>query len=295
MRIAIASSGLGHVARGIETWAEDTALAIRKLGMRNEAEEGEEHPTFNIQHSTSNGRRGMGVMEGEMDREGGTRSSECGMRNAELGRREGQEARGKGARPAGDGPQTTDYGLQTTDCGMRSNDGLREAEGSSQCSVFGVQLEVTLFAAGKVERAVAGRCTLTTDHCSLSTPLQLVVLPCMRRSSRLARFLARVSPGFAWRWGLKSAYGWEQFTFWRRLEPELRRGGFDILHVQDPMLAYWCRRARLAGRLKTQEILAHGTEERAEFLSQFECVQHLTPWHLEQSEKGRKNMESRGE
>jgi hypothetical protein len=52
------------------------------------------------------------------------------------------------------------------------------------------------------------------------------------------------------------------------------------------MLAFWCRRARLAGRLKTQEILAHGTEESAEFLSQFECVQHLTPWHLAQSEKG---------
>jgi len=28
MRIAVASSGLGHVARGIETWAQDTASAL---------------------------------------------------------------------------------------------------------------------------------------------------------------------------------------------------------------------------------------------------------------------------
>lgn len=28
MRVAVASSGLGHVARGIETWAKDTAEAL---------------------------------------------------------------------------------------------------------------------------------------------------------------------------------------------------------------------------------------------------------------------------
>ena len=99
----------------------------------------------------------------------------------------------------------------------------------------------------------------------------------------MARVAARVTPGFAWRWGLKSAYGWEQFTFWLHLHKRLVDGRFDILHVQDPMLAFWCRRARLAGRIATTEILAHGTEEPADVLAQFECVQHLAPWHLEQS------------
>lgn len=32
LRIAIVSSGLGHVARGIETWAADTARALREMG-----------------------------------------------------------------------------------------------------------------------------------------------------------------------------------------------------------------------------------------------------------------------
>jgi 1,2-diacylglycerol 3-alpha-glucosyltransferase len=34
LRIAIASSGLGHIARGVETWAEDTARALLRAGQR---------------------------------------------------------------------------------------------------------------------------------------------------------------------------------------------------------------------------------------------------------------------
>lgn len=32
MRIAVASSGLGHVARGIEAWADDLAAALHQRG-----------------------------------------------------------------------------------------------------------------------------------------------------------------------------------------------------------------------------------------------------------------------
>ena len=105
------------------------------------------------------------------------------------------------------------------------------------------------------------------------------VLPCLRRSSPTARQLAALFPRGAWRWGLTSAYGWEQLSFWLRLWPRLRRARFDLLHVQDPMLAWWCRCFRRAHLVTTQEILAHGTEESAEFLAQFEYVQHLAPWH----------------
>ena len=92
-------------------------------------------------------------------------------------------------------------------------------------------------------------------------------------------------PGFMWRWGLKDGYGLEQFTFWRHLREHIQKGQFDILHVQDPMIAFWCRRARKAGRLHTCEILAHGTEEPLSFLSQFDFLQHLAPWHLKQAQE----------
>ncbi|MCX7590742.1 MAG: glycosyltransferase family 4 protein, partial [Kiritimatiellae bacterium] len=113
--------------------------------------------------------------------------------------------------------------------------------------------------------------------------LEIVVVPCLQRREQRTQRLARVCPGFMWRWGLKSAYGWEQFSFWWRLWPYLKQGRYDILHVQDPMLAYWCRKWRNMGLLHTREILAHGTEEPPDWLAQFPYVQHLAPWHLEQT------------
>jgi glycosyltransferase involved in cell wall biosynthesis len=110
-----------------------------------------------------------------------------------------------------------------------------------------------------------------------------VVVPPLRRGAVAARRLASVAPSFAWRWGLKSAYGWEQFTFWLGLWPRLIGGRFDVLHVQDPVLADWCRRFRRAGLTRTREILAHGTEEPPAFLARFPLVQHLAPWHLRNS------------
>ena len=112
-----------------------------------------------------------------------------------------------------------------------------------------------------------------------------VAVPNLRRSWRRSCIASRMMPGPLWRCGLKSAYGWEQFTFWLALWPKLRKGRYDILHVQDAMVAYWCRKFRGWGLVKTKEILAHGTEEPLEFLEQFECVQHLAPWHLEQAEE----------
>jgi len=162
MRIAVASSGLGHVARGIETWALDTAEALHAYGA-----------------------------------------------------------------------------------------------------------EVTLFAGGAVPEA---KCPL-------------VVLPAFRRGDARTRRLAEKSPAWTWRWQLKSAYGWEQLSFWWHLWPWLRRQKFSVLHVQDPMLAFWCRRFRRLGLLRTREIMAHGTEETPQFLAQFRWVQHLAPWHLEQAER----------
>ncbi len=126
-------------------------------------------------------------------------------------------------------------------------------------------VDVTLFGAGQVE-----------------THAPFVVVPCLRRRTRLNKNIVRLAPGFAWRWGLKDGYGLEQFTFWQHLKRHLKKGRFDILHVQDPMVAQWCRRSRAYGRIQTKEILAHGTEEPSSFLKQFDYVQHLVPFHRNQ-------------
>ena len=131
-------------------------------------------------------------------------------------------------------------------------------------ALSGNDVDVTLFAAGDV--GVKCNC---------------VVIPCMRRFDEKALWLEKWTPGFMWRWGLKTNYGWEQLSFWLKIWPRLRKARFDILHVQDPMVAYWCRKFRKLGLVKTKEILAHGTEEPAEWLSQFEYIQHLAPAHYE--------------
>jgi hypothetical protein len=193
MKIAIASSGLGHVVRGVETWACDTAEALEEV------------------------------------------------RRKRLDVRRGKEVK-----------------RETLDVRRIGED---------------EPFQVTLFAAAPLP--------LSTAHC----PLPTVILSCLKRGDRLAKFLTRIMPGFTWRWGFKSTYGWEQFTFWMRLWPKLRRGKFDILHVQDPLVANWCRLFRKWGLVKTKEILAHGTEEPLEFLNRFDYVQHLAPWHLSEALK----------
>lgn len=104
-------------------------------------------------------------------------------------------------------------------------------------------------------------------------------ISCLGRNSRAVRWAVQVMPKCTWRLGWKNPHALEQFTFWWGLMPQLRRGEFDLLHVQDPMLALWCLRCRRRQWLKTREILAHGTNEPAEFLARFPFVQHLAPWH----------------
>jgi glycosyltransferase involved in cell wall biosynthesis len=141
-------------------------------------------------------------------------------------------------------------------------------------------------------RALAARGMDATLFCAGDIPAAeppaaaVVVLHARRRNEPATQRRVARAPGFTWRWGFKSPYGWEQASFWWRLWPHLRRGHFDILHVQDPMLAWWCRVFRRAGLVRTLEILAHGTEESPAFLRKFPRAQHLAPWHVEQAEGG---------
>jgi 1,2-diacylglycerol 3-alpha-glucosyltransferase len=116
--------------------------------------------------------------------------------------------------------------------------------------------DVTLFGGASMEGAVA--------------------LPTFRRTESpaiaLARWLRHLG---GWRYGMGSAYDVEQtsfaFNLWRRV-----RRRFDILHVQDPMIAIWLDRANRVGLSRPKVIYANGTGENASVMRRFSFLQLLT-------------------
>jgi 1,2-diacylglycerol 3-alpha-glucosyltransferase len=116
-----------------------------------------------------------------------------------------------------------------------------------------------------------------------SSPIERVV-PCWtRESSRTRSVLARVPAAVRWRLGLADGYEIEQTTFALNLLRVLRRESIDLLHVQDPRVALLVQKARSSGLVRTRTVLGHGTEEPASFLARIEYLQHLAPWHLEET------------
>lgn len=117
-------------------------------------------------------------------------------------------------------------------------------------------------------------------------PWQIVV-PCRRRFDpavqRWTKVLGRLG---GWRYGCGSGYQIEQTSFSLRLWPRIR-SRYDILHVQDPWIAYLFERWHRLGLSQPQVVLAHGTEEGTEFLSKFQNLQHLAPCYLEDWEAHR--------
>lgn len=110
-----------------------------------------------------------------------------------------------------------------------------------------------------------------------------VVVPCLQRGGSVTQRLLRWLPRrFTWRLGVGTEYGIEQTTFAANLLATLRQRRIDVLHVQDPWIAFLMRQARRLGWIRTRTILGHGTNESSEFLRPFPYVQHLAPWHLEQ-------------
>jgi glycosyltransferase involved in cell wall biosynthesis len=101
-------------------------------------------------------------------------------------------------------------------------------------------------------------------------------LPTWRRTGRTAIALAgglRHLGG--WRYGMGSPYDVEQSSFALSLWWRIRRE-FDILHVQDPMIATWLDRAHRAGVSRPKVIYANGTGEGASVMRQFAFLQLLT-------------------
>ena len=111
------------------------------------------------------------------------------------------------------------------------------------------------------------------------------VIPCLKRSSALNKWLIKHRPGFLWRVGLSTHYTLEETTFTWNLLPELLLKQYDIIHTQDPDVAYILQKVCRLGLLKSRVILAHGTEESFKFLDQLDYVQHLAPYHFEEAVK----------
>jgi 1,2-diacylglycerol 3-alpha-glucosyltransferase len=107
-----------------------------------------------------------------------------------------------------------------------------------------------------------------------------VVIPCLKRfapdTERLARALSRVG---GWRFHMGSGYEIEQTTFalnlWRRIGRS-----WDILHVQDPIVAQIFESLRRSRLCRPRVILGHGTEEDTPSLQKLSFLQHLAPNYL---------------
>lgn len=100
---------------------------------------------------------------------------------------------------------------------------------------------------------------------------------CWRRGGPVAPRLSGLGRHLGgWRFGMGSAYEVEQASFalnlWRRIGRD-----FDILHVQDPLIAMLLERAHRAGLSRPKVILPNGTGEPPAVLRSFAHLQHLTP------------------
>jgi glycosyltransferase involved in cell wall biosynthesis len=133
--------------------------------------------------------------------------------------------------------------------------------------------------------ALSGRVDIRLAGCKvipgMAASVPFVPLGHVDRHSAWLRWLSRLAPGFTWRWGMKSPYAMEQKLCYQRLAPYLKSA--FILHSQDPFLALQCLYSQHRSRHPQAVVLAHGTEEPYAFLNQFDFIQHLAPWHLEQA------------
>ena len=117
--------------------------------------------------------------------------------------------------------------------------------------------DVTLFSGAPIEGATA--------------------LPCLKRTDRTAVWLDRLVHHLGgWRYGMGNTHEISQTSFtlalWRRIGRE-----FDLLHVQDPTVAWWMEAARRRGLSRPRVIFANGTGEAADTLRRFAWLQFLTP------------------
>ena len=128
------------------------------------------------------------------------------------------------------------------------------------------KLDVTLFKGGGVATLPYEQVVFCPDH-------RRPIWKCITRLTR---------HGGGWRLGLGNPLSLQQTGFALAMIRPLRRGGYDILHTQDPYVAVILQWANHCGLHHAKVILGHGTEEPFEFLQRLDHVQELAPWHLVQ-------------
>ena len=132
--------------------------------------------------------------------------------------------------------------------------------------------DATLFQGG-------GEVGTTQDHTRvLSSPSRL--------DPNVKRWVHLLQGVGGWRYGFGSDYQAEQTLFvlqlWRHIHKD-----YDILHVQDPLIALAMDRLHRAHLCRPRVILGHGTEESVEMLQKFTYLQHLAPCYLDDWENHR--------
>jgi len=111
-----------------------------------------------------------------------------------------------------------------------------------------------------------------------------VVVPCIKRSARLARIGNVLNHVGGWRVGLGSQAQVESFSYGVRLLQHLRRG-FDIVHIQQESLGLFLNRAKRLGLLKPRVVFGNGQKASPTFLERFEFIHFLSPYDLEETVK----------
>lgn len=246
MKIAIVSTGLGHVSRGIEAWALGMA---RGLG-EDRCQRTDVRDQTSAQPEASSDAKAMGD---ESHRGGQAVSSEGGDARGQQSSFAASPSHGRTEGRGQAKPEAVQRGGQViSSCESRDS------------------VEVTLFGSRGTKQLI----NLSTQQ------LQTIEIPSLKRGDAFVRAWVKMAPGFTWRWGWKSGYAIEQKSFAKHLIPLLQSGDYDVVHTQDIILAIELENARKKGIIKTPTIIAHGTDETMELLDQLEFVQHVSPFHL---------------
>lgn len=148
-----------------------------------------------------------------------------------------------------------------------------------------VQRGIEAWAKGLGECLAAQGTDVVLFHGGGSYGCQHRKLRFLRRGARATRALATVMPRVFWRQGWTTPYGLEQWTFARALARELGRGRFDLCHTQDVVVARHLEQKWRHGARRTPVVLAHGTDETMELLSEFTFLQELTPHFAERHQR----------
>lgn len=109
-------------------------------------------------------------------------------------------------------------------------------------------------------------------------------VPCIKRTSRLARLLSKLNKIGGWRVGLGSPGQVEAWTYGLFLLWHLRKG-FDLVHIKQGSLANFLQLAQTAKLLNFPFILSNGQIAKPTFISRFKFVQFLSPHEKAEMEK----------